>query len=176
MNWALEELQKLVHAQSVMHVRQRRGSARAVSAARHELTSGKLFARPPRSYLNSVLGDHLHTARVGTVWYYSDQDSDSETRAHFAELEIVDVAVIPLENSARYSDYLEVQFCGHVAAHDRTILELLGPMIVEAWQARSPGSVAAMLQGRPANVAADQARSDILSILDPDNPAHLTRS
>ena len=176
MNWALEELQKLVNAQTVMHVRQRRGSARAVSAARHEPTSGKLFAKPPRSYVNTVLGENLYTASVGTVWFFSDQDADSETRAHLADLEIVDLAVIPLENSARYSDYLEIQFSSTVARHDRTLLELLGPMIVEAWQTRLPGSVAAMLRGRPTTVARRQDRSVDMPILDPGNPAGLTRS
>ncbi len=176
MEHAFEELRRLVYAQSVLHVRQSRGSNQAVSAALGEPSAGKLFARPPRSYASAILKGHLHNAKPGKVWVIADADLDEETHARLRRADIVDVAVVPLENGPAHSDFLELDFSAKLPEHDRILLDVLCPLIAEAWQGRDPGSVAAMMAGRVSRVARERASGEDKPILHVDNPAGLTRS
>ncbi len=173
---AFEELRSLVSARSVLHVRQSRGSRDAVSAVRDDPTAGKVFSRPTRSYTSLVLGENLHVAKPGKVWFISDVDVDDETRDRLRIAEIVDLAVVPLENGPAHSDFLELEFLARVPQHDRMLLETLCPLVAKTWQERKPGSVATMMAGRPSRVARERPLTEAKSILDADNPAGLTRS
>lgn len=176
MESAFEELRDLVNARSVLHVRQSRGSRESYSAARGEPSAGKLFSRPSRSFARAVLGENLHSARAGQVWFVSQTKISAETLAEMQAAAIADVAIIPLENRPACSDFLEIVFSATVPDHDRTLLEMLCPAIAEGWQVRNPGSVSAMMAGRPSRVAQARAASADKPILDMDNPAGLTRS
>ena len=173
---AFEEFRALVNAHAVLHVRHNRGSCETYSAARDGASAGKLFAQPQRSFSRVVLGEHLYSAKPGRVWLLSDAEPDSETRDELTDTGLAEVVIVPLENGPAHSDFLEIQFTAPIAAQDWMLLEVLCPTIAEAWQARSTGSVAAMMSGRASRVA--QARSSTAKkpILDIDNPAGLTRS
>lgn len=179
MSDAFEELRNLVHARSISHVRQSRGSRgsrEAVSAVRDEPTAGKLFSRPPRSYASVILGENLHVAKPGKVWFISDAETETETRERLQRADLEDIAIVPLENGPAHSDFLELQFAARVPLHDRMLLETMCPLVAQTWQERSPGAVAAMMAGRLSRVARERAASEAKPILDADNPAGLTRS
>lgn len=173
---AFEELRTLVRARAVLHVRQCRGSRDTRSAARDEPTSGQLFAHPPRSFAASVLGEHLHSARPGSVWFLSDTRPDRDTRSSLDRDDITDIAIVPLENAAAFSDFLEIEFSERIPGHDQVLLEMLCPLIAEAWQARDPGAVAAMMAGRVSRIARKRSATEVTPIPDADNPAGLTRA
>lgn len=83
---------------------------------------------------------------------------DEETHARLRRGDIVDIAVVPLENGPAHSDFLELDFPAKVPEHDRMLLEILCPLIAEAWQGRNPGAVAAMMAGRVSRVARERTR------------------
>jgi len=99
-----------------------------------------------------------------------------ETLERLRRSGIRDVAVVPLENGPIHSDFLELDFREKVPEHDRMLLEVLGPLIAEAWQGREPGSVTAMMAGRASRVARERTIDEDKPILHIDNPAGLTRS
>jgi len=173
---AFEELRVLVRARSVLHVRQTLGARDCVSAARGDPSAGKLFPRPPRSYASIILGEHLHAAKPGKVWFASDVELDIDTRESLRHAGIGDVAILPLENTPAHSDFFEIEFVERVPIHDRALLEMLCPLIAEAWQARDPGAAQAMMRGRPSRVARESMPDEEKPILHADNPAGLTRS
>ena len=176
MTAAFEEFRALINAFSVLHVRLNRGSSDTRSAVGNGAAAGKLFARPQRSYARAVLGEHLYSAKPGQVWLVTEAEPDRETRNEMRESGLAEVVIVPLENGLALSDFLEIQFTAPIAAQDRALLEILCPAIAEAWQARNPGAVAAMMAGRASRVAQARSASTEKPILDIDNPAGLTRS
>lgn len=175
LNGVLAEFQNLVHADTVQVVRQMRNIDRNRMVARQEKSSGKLFARPPRSFASALLGDLLHSTSSGSLFLLTEVRPGIETQESLDRFGLREVAVLSLCTERDFSDFLELHFERPLLQHNRQLLEMLGSVLSQSWRDRTTGVVEALLSGNPFPTAQERGTKDG-HILGGHNPAGLTRS
>lgn len=171
----LNEFQNLFHADTVQVERQMRSIDRLRVVARQEKSSGKLFARPPRSFVSALLGDIVHSTNPGSLFVLTEVSSDLDIKDSLDRFGLREVAVVSLCNESEYSDFLELHFERPLLQHNRQLLEMLGSVLSQSWRDRRSGVVEALLSKNPFPTAQERGTDDG-NILGGHNPAGLTRS
>lgn len=175
LNVVLAEFQKLVGADTVQVVRQMQNLDRTQMVARQEISAGKLFERPRRSFASVLLGDLLHKTNLGSLFLMTEVHSAHEARASLDQFELREVGVISLCNERDFSDFLEFHFERPLLDHNRQLLKMLGSVLSQSWRDRSSGVVATLLAGHSFPTAHERG-TKFENILGSHNPAGLTRS
>ena len=173
-NPVLSDICELVGADGIQVVRHMRHTDTIRLVADYEISAGKLFSKAMRSYIPLIFGDVIHIAKAGSIWLFSELDHKRETHEVLEELKTKEVVVLPLGTGDDHSDFLEMHLSATFQNRNRTFLEILAPILSQTWGSRAPGSVEALLAGRPFPIT--QATPAIHQLLTPDNPVGLTRS
>lgn len=175
LNGVLAEFQALHGADTVQIVRLMRNMDRARMVARHETSSGKLFARPPRSFVATLLGDLLHRTSPGSVIMLTEMCPGRETEDHLDQFGLREVVVLSLSREQDFSDYLELHFARRPLEHNCQLLKMLGSVLSQSWRERARGAVESLIAGQSFPVVQDRG-VNTSNVLDEDNPAGLTRA
>lgn len=171
----LTTFQELIGANTVQVVRQMLKFDRTRMVARQEVSTGKLFARPPRSFASALLGDLLHKSNLGSLFLMTEMYAGNEVSASLDQFGLQEVGVLSLSNEPDFSDFLEFHFDRPLPDHNRQLLGLLGSVLSQSWRDRTPGIVAALIAGQPFPTAHERGK-EFENILSSGNPANLTRS
>ncbi|SIS82488.1 transcriptional regulator, LuxR family [Roseivivax lentus] len=169
----LTELCDLYSAETAQISRRSRRRDQTRLIGRRDRTDRKLFSRAVRSYAAWHLGDLIHSMRIGSVSYLSETRCESDTAEMLEEAGLADVAVVVIGTNDAYTDFLELHFANPVPSADRNLIATMGPVFTQSWKKRAQGKIEGILNGRPFSIS--DARPLQAHILDPENPAGLTR-
>lgn len=127
------------------------------------------------SFAAAIVGQDLHRAKDGTVWFGTDDTLMGHSRlsAVYGAHGFEETAVMLLDKKATTADFLEMHFCAPITAEHQTNFETLVPILSDCWKTRPVGrfSDALLARGR---VAPDRTRMPAL--LSADNPCGLSRA
>jgi len=156
----LGDLAELIGAGSILMSRHDHDRDRGELLHVHEPSRGKLMARARRSMAWDVFGGDLQTMRPGALVRHSD------LRRHEALDDISDLALAVLGRRQSTTELLEFQFDRVPLPHDMALLEIMMPVFARSWSRVHDGTAA----------GAERPQVRVADLLDPDNPAGLTRS
>jgi DNA-binding CsgD family transcriptional regulator len=128
-----------------------------------------------KAYGGTVLGDYARSAAPGTVWLRSlfGKDEvqaldDIQRRRGWNEL-----AIVPLSQSPKSMDLLELHFAGDSARWHYLSLNMVAGTLSETWASRKPGLLTESFVQRTVREAQPEG---LLPLLSCENPARLSRA
>ncbi len=94
-----------------------------------------------RSYGAAVMGEYLALAKPATIWQSTtmDDDQDPALTRFQNQRGLKDLTVIPLAQTARGTDLLELHFAAPLDPQAQALLNCFVGTIVRAWERRQPG-------------------------------------
>ncbi len=175
----VDQLIQLAFADAAIIVRTSKLEKRINYIARCCRQVGKAFPTQPQTQADLVLGNWTATAKSGSIWKTSDSKDDTAPISLFprSKLDAIgEVVVVPLEVKPDHIDYLELHYLKKPREYELDLLELMASTLASAWTRRVPGIISARLeQGRNQRLRMVQSEQ-FVPILDPQNPAELSRS
>ena len=129
-----------------------------------------------KSYGAMVLSNFARSAEPGTVWLRSMIGNDAEVQA----LDDIqrrrgwsDLAIVPLSQSPKSMDMLELHFSSDRARWHHLSLNVVAGTLAETWAHRKPGLLTEAMLDRPSRKGAPEK---LLPLLSCENPARLSRA
>ncbi|WP_058272819.1 helix-turn-helix transcriptional regulator [Ruegeria atlantica] len=177
---ALGQLMQLANAEAALISRLSIPSGKIKYIARHCIHEGKIWPSQPQSQAELVLGVCLKTAKAGSIWKLSDlKDAKGATLPlcrNPIPIGLCEAIVVPLETTKGHFDHLELHFQHRPAHHNLDMVTVLASILASGWGNRLPGLISAKVnQFRGHGISAIRD-AELTPILDPENPASLSRS
>jgi len=129
-----------------------------------------------------MLADYMAAARTGSVWVLSEHDRDATDRAGpntarwMARAHIRDAVTVVLGRDEAATDLLEMQFTARLTRARLDFIRVFAASLADSWGRRQHGLVPDLLRHRRQHLTLLARHDAETDLLDPSNPAGLTRS
>ncbi|MGV6803379.1 MAG: LuxR C-terminal-related transcriptional regulator [Ruegeria sp.] len=175
----LDQLMKLLNADAALIARTATASQKARHIARRCIQEGKIWPSQPMALAGLVLGDCLSTAKAGSVWKLSDtsirHDRSDPGFRYQMPIELEEALVVPLESRRGDIDHLELHYRQRPNTQDLDLLVVMASTLASSWHKRVPGLMFANSKLAVQHSIGDCRDEGCIPILDPRNPAELSR-
>lgn len=175
----LSHLIELANADAALIARITKPDQKINHIARCCINEGKIWPIQPRTHVELVLGDHISTAKAGTVWKLTERPVAETTPALTYRDQVpnglVEIIVIPLEMKGSHTDHLELHFGHNPRRQELELLLAIAPTLASGWSRRAPGSVSSRSEQIRARLPRLVKDAEYIPILDPQNPTDLSR-
>ncbi|WP_081894602.1 helix-turn-helix transcriptional regulator [Ruegeria halocynthiae] len=176
----LNQLMRLASADAALISRLPVPSGKIKYVARHCIQEGKIWPYQPQAQAELILGACLKTAKTGSIWKLSDLTDAEGIPSLLCRDKIPsglgEAIVVPLEVSAGHCDHLELHYQHRPARHNLDLVTVLASTLASGWGHRPPGSISAKLNQFRGHGVRAIGDAELTPILDPENPAALSRS
>ncbi|MFV2034844.1 MAG: helix-turn-helix transcriptional regulator [Halocynthiibacter sp.] len=177
----LEQLMYLLKAEAVLISRFVEGSCKAKPIAVFVSEPAKGATAQRKTFTEVILGENLRISEPGSTWVWSETGYEMEmmdpprVQEQIHALGLRDIALVALETNSSFCDYLEFQFRADMPEYSRNLLFILARTLAKTWMARLPGTGEKQLAKVRNRKTAAKSGTDVLPILDVDNPVGLSR-
>ena len=174
---ALRTISEATEAEAVTLVRMPHGGSgktQSVSFDARKPTLG--MPRIEKSFSGMVLGNYARSAEPGTVWLRSIIANEADVQA-LDDLQRRrgwnELAIVPLSQSSKSMDLLELHFAGDSARWHNLSLNMVAGTLAETWANRKPGLLTEAFLQRSVR---ETQPEKLLPLLSCENPARLSRA
>ncbi len=175
----LDRLIKLTNADAALIIRTSKTDRRIKYIERCCIHEGKVWPSQPQSQAEFVLGDFISTAKAGSIWKSSEVlTSDKTQLSPLGDRNpdgLFEVFIVPLETTGGHFDHLELHYRHSPKRQDLDLLTLMAPTLAFGWSKRTPGTISAASKRVRGSLLREVQGDRFVPILDPQNPAGLSR-